>query len=267
VDTKTRVACFLGLFVALGLTACAVVLPPNEETSSAPSASVSATSSHLNQPVSPRPPTISAGTVVATGRFSGRARGSARVVVDEDGRYAVLIVLSSGSVPAGVRVAIGANARVFNCAAVSGINLSLGGVRPREKPQRFLLPRGYAPHAEYDPSFLHAVALTQDTDQLTDANCAEHTYSTAALTWALPNMRPSLTVEDEGVRSGARGTVTTIADQPARYEVAPGDTFASIAARLNVSVDDLFYLNPQRGIGEDPSAKSDEVLNLLQAGR
>ena len=51
------------------------------------------------------------------------------------------------------------------------------------------------------------------------------------------------------------------------YEVASNDTMQAIANRLNISVHDIFYLNPQRGIGDDPEAKRGETLNLTRATR
>ena len=86
----------------------------------------------------------------------------------------------------------------------------------------------------------------------------------AALTWALPDMRPGLTVTDTGTQPAAAGTVALIGDVPSSYEVAGGDVLAAIGARFGVSTEDLIWLNPGRG---DRFALKGETLNLDRAAR
>lgn len=218
----------------------------------------------------PRPTTtalvVPAGTVVATGQFQGRASGHVQVVSNGDGDYTVELRNLQSKVTAHTRVALARDSRVFNCADVDGMNLDLGGLY-RSATQDLVLHKGYAPHADSDPSFLKSLAIKNDTDQLPLPDCVHHTFATARLTWTMPDMRPTLHVLDHAAAPGAEGRVVARAGTPVSYEVTADDTLAAIAKRFNVSVDDLFYLNPQRSRGESRTAYIGETLNLDRSSR
>ena len=83
----------------------------------------------------------------------------------------------------------------------------------------------------------------------------------------MPDLRPDLTVVDNGATGGAMGPVAQNSDGPATYEVVDGDVLDEIAARFGITVLDLFYLNPARDKGQQRLAFVGELFNLDKARR
>lgn len=256
--TRLRaLAIAVGALAAVGLVGCTDLAAPVVS----PTPSVA---------VRPDPtPTITvppAGTVVATAQFTGRATGRASITSDGDGDYTVHLDHLNAHLTSNSRLALGATPGVFNCEVVDGLNIDLGEVS-RASSQDLVLHRGYAPHADSDPSFLAAIAITNDNDQLPLPDCIHHTYAIAALKWTMPLQHPELHVDDSGAAAGAEGPVTILNGTPIAYRVVNDDTLNGIAHRFGITVDDLYYLNPQRSQGDSPTAYQDEILNLAQSRR
>lgn len=243
--------------LVLGLVTSCSTPPVPEPTRVSPTISESGSAKVVSVP---------AGTVVATGRFVQGVTGTVRIVSLGNGDYSVRLSDLRGAKAPQLRVKLGAGTKTFNCAGVSGTNLDIGAVTSSPS-QEIRLHRGYAPHADDDPSFLHALALSNTTDQFNGQHCESHTYALAPLTWTMPDLRPDLQVRNGPPRSGAAGSVDLHGGEPVRYHVSKNDTFTAIAARFNITVDDLYYLNPQRGVGADPQAKTGETLNLDRRAR
>ncbi|PXA72762.1 LysM peptidoglycan-binding domain-containing protein [Cryobacterium arcticum] len=112
-----------------------------------------------------------------------------------------------------------------------------------------------------DPSWMRTAVIWQQADGLPYGRV----LATASLTWALPDMRPDLTVLDTGTAPHARGEVIyDSAGDPSGYVVASGDLLDDIAVRFRVEVWDLAWLNPMRGYA---SAQTGETLNLSRYER
>jgi len=116
-----------------------------------------------------------------------------------------------------------------------------------------------------DPSFLRSLVFVQR-----EPGAELGTVIAAApLTWRHPDVRPGLVVADAGPRAGAAGPAEVVDGVPVSYAVAPGDSFAAIAARFGIDEETLLWLNPVRTFGPDSGANAyaDEVLNLSPDGR
>ncbi len=74
---------------------------------------------------------------------------------------------------------------------------------------------------------------------------------------------------DGGPRLGAEGEVTVEGGAPSTYTVAPGDVHEAIADRFGLTLGDLRFLNPTRGMrGTDTSIVYEgEELNLDRTAR
>lgn len=64
--------------------------------------------------------------------------------------------------------------------------------------------------------------------------------------WSVPVRQSNVHPADGGAVAGASGSVTatTAAGAPRTYHVSPGDTPGSVAQRFGITVQDLFWLNP-----------------------
>lgn len=91
-------------------------------------------------------------------------------------------------------------------------------------------------------------------------------YAAAPITWSIPDFFPGLTLKDSGPRPFARGTVTSFGSELASYAVWGNDNSQAVAARFGITLDQLFYLNPQLRRG-DTTLLRDTTLNLSVAYR
>ncbi|MGO4595073.1 hypothetical protein AB4Z18_14755 [Leifsonia sp. 2TAF2] len=105
-------------------------------------------------------------------------------------------------------------------------------------------------------SYFHSVELVSDGT----------VYAAAPITWTIPDFYPGLTLKDSGPRPFARGTVISYEGQPAGYTVWGNDNSQAVAARFGITLDQLFYLNPQLRRG-DTTLLRDTRLNLSVAYR
>jgi LysM domain len=145
-----------------------------------------------------------------------------------------------------------------------GLTFSAGSLSTSAN-QNFTLASDHSPGWE-NPSFLHTLILT-GTPGSTD-NCASDLVAYAPLTWVVGDPRPDIHVVDLGTRAGATGQVTEVGGKLGAYTVVTGDNLTSIAARFQLTLNDLFYLNPARA----PSplrtvTQIGEVLNLSKSNR
>ena len=119
-----------------------------------------------------------------------------------------------------------------------------------------------------DPSFLDSVIISTQNPVAAPDGCHLNVLASAILDWTLPDMRPGLTVSDAGRTGGAAGIVTIVDGEPRSYTVAPDDLSVEVAARLGITEDDLFYLNPNRtAMVRHPLLQAGEVLNLSKTHR
>lgn len=145
------------------------------------------------------------------------------------------------------------------------------GVGPASESE-FVVPTGIG---SGDLSFLDAIVLVEGpppggAEAWAASGCLARASAVAPLTWAVPDQRPGLIVEDAGATSGASGTVGLDADgAPASYTVARNDVMAVIARRFGITEADIRYLNPTRFsvCGGTEVACAEEVLNLSKTAR
>lgn len=108
-----------------------------------------------------------------------------------------------------------------------------------------------------DLSYLHAIAIWKQE------GCAPgDVAASGTITWKLPAAIRDLARTDHGTRPGATGPTSTIDGRPSRYTVEPDDQITAVAARFDLTVADLLYLNPLRRRGNDTTLYAGEQLNL-----
>lgn len=108
-----------------------------------------------------------------------------------------------------------------------------------------------------DLSYMKALAIWPQ-----DKGCVADEVSAGTITWRLPAGIRSLAETDLGARAAARGRVTEQSGRPVRYRVVADDQIATVAARFDLTVDELLYLNPLRDRGDDQRLYVGETLNL-----
>jgi hypothetical protein len=152
--------------------------------------------------------------------------------------------------------------------APGGLNFSFGNITNAAR-QRFQLPGTSlgGPAAE-NPDFYHDLTITETNSGAGAPECPLLLVAYAPLHWTISDPRPDIKVVDHGWAPGAAGAVTKKAGQPLTYTVVAGDNLSVIASRFNLTLEQLFYLNPARLPGPtDPVAHAGEVLNLSKANR
>lgn len=114
-----------------------------------------------------------------------------------------------------------------------------------------------------DPSAIDQVILTT-IPSVTTGDCLAEIVARADVDWSFAPLRESLRAVDSGETGGARGEVALADGVPATYTVAPNDLIEEVAARLGLTADDLFYLNPARLPNpKQLTLREGEVFNLL----
>jgi hypothetical protein len=243
--------CLLVVTVGAGLTGCAT-LPHGPAPRDSPAASLSGViatgtliSVQTSDPIS--------GTVTVVGNPSNHALTVKLAGLAGNLSNASTAELSAAAVKPGA-----------TCPP-AGLAFSNGSMSTTSN-QHFTLPSDHSPGWE-NPSFFHSVILTSKAVPTT-GGCVSGMVAYAALTWTVGDPRPDIHVIDRGPRAGARGHVVTVGGKATAYTVVAGDNLVSIAARFNLTLDDLFYLNPAR----TPSPLSTvtevgETLNLSKSSR
>ncbi|MET4639743.1 LysM domain-containing protein [Mycetocola sp. 2940] len=210
-------------------------------------------------------PELAEGTVVATGALAGddRVSGEAEVRVTEVGTFELHLIDFRADHSG--EISVGWSPRVVEpgtpCTS-SIMTLDYGNIS--EHPS--LVFPVMSDFTRGDPSFLRTVLITLYDEVAFAKGCYISVLSSAVLTWTLPDMRPGLVVEDSGRTGGASGIVTIVDGEPRNYTVAPNDLIAEVTARLGITIDDLFYLNPTTIAGSH-MLQAGDVLNLSKAHR
>ncbi|SKA95460.1 LysM domain-containing protein [Agreia bicolorata] len=257
----------LGALTALVmlLTAC---VPQSQTRPDATGGATAAPTGDATIASSPAPvaPGAEVASAVFTPRPGSQASGSFTVVAsDEPDAYQ--IITHDLAAPAGSELTLlPYTIDASQPCADSGFRFSLGSVDSMDPGSQLLLPD----LTQGDPSFFGSAVLTLYSDADREQNdCLATVVASAPIVWTMSPRRPDLKVADTGQTAGAAGVVA-VDDSGAAisYTVAPGDTLSSIAERFGISVDDIFYLNPSRGLApQDQSAYTGEVLNLSLTDR
>jgi len=215
---------------------------------------------------------IRTGTVVATGDFgtAGLVRGSVRVVKTASDFE---LQLDDFEAPAGDELHIAARKTRPGCYDSWGVGFGDPSTwTSPDIPDKLiglhlvllLEPDGSHPDL-LDPTFFTAIAVT--APRASDG-CALTTDGAAQLTWSIPPLRQPPHPVDSGSTVGASGTVTDGANgSPRRYLIASGDTLDRISTRFNITLDDLYYLNPTRLTTSSSRINAGDELNLSPSDR
>jgi hypothetical protein len=146
------------------------------------------------------------------------------------------------------------------------MTFSFGSIAEKAR-QSFPLPGAkYGGAAAENPSFYTNLTITEPAAGFV---CLNQVVAYAVLHWTIGDIRPDIHVVDHGPRSGASGRATVgSSGQLLAYTVVANDNLTVIAKRFNLSLEQLFYLNPTRMPGsEDPTARAGETLNLSKRSR
>lgn len=253
--------CLLAAVTGCTATSPGATAPPS---SAAPTAASTPSSAPVER--APRLADLEAGTLIASGSFTGPAASvTGRVEIFStgfDGITSTVSDLAYGGVE-GARLAW--SSREADASDAVFAQTYLYPSSPELTAGRTEFSMSAAAGLTSDPSWIRTALIWLPAPM--DAGPDEPrgtALGVAPLTWTLPDMRPGLTVGDTGTRTAAAGVVTVVGDVPRTYEVVAGDVMATIGARLGVSVDDLVWLNPGRG---DRFALDGEFLNLDRAAR
>lgn len=114
-----------------------------------------------------------------------------------------------------------------------------------------------SPQRFSDLSYMRALAIWPN-----DMGCVAAKVSAGTIDWTLPAALRAIAQTDRGPRHAAQGKTIVDHGRPARYTVAADDRIASVAARFDLSTDELLYLNPLRDHGSDVQLYVGETLNL-----
>jgi hypothetical protein len=213
------------------------------------------------------PPQLEPGTVVATGRLGGDPLVAGDVEIRAVKSGFELRLLNFTMTHGGdVRVAVSPRTVEPGTKCTSSI-MTLSWGSPFEYAD-LIFPLYDDGFTDGDPSYLRSVLIEIYDGEAFAKGCYISVLSSAVLDWTLPDMRPGLEVVDKGKTGGANGEVTVVDGVPVSYTVAPNDIAAEVAARFNISIEDLFYLNPTRmTIIEYPLLQLGEELNVSKAHR
>lgn len=201
-----------------------------------------------------------ADTVMGTGRLAdvdGHARGDVTVSVAADLRFQVSIDGFATTSGPGLVVALSVDR--FGPAAgeptVPATDDPVGTLQATSGDQ--VLPFDSSGRRDRgDLSYFNSVELVSDGDVIAEATMA----------WTIPAFYPGLVLKDSGPAPYARGTVTSFDGLPASYTVWGNDNSQAVATRFGITLDQLFYLNPQLRRG-DTELLRDTRLNLSVAYR
>lgn len=257
-------ACAVTVWSTLLLCGCSFASDPQPT----PVALTSPTSSAIPTPTaSTTAPELELGAVVATGRLVGDPliSGEVDVRVGRKGAFELHLLNFRSEHPGEISLGVSPRTVEPGTKCTSSIGTMDYGDPAQYVEPVFPLPEGFT---DGDPTFLRTVLVKLFDPVAFEDGCYVSVLSSAVLAWTLPDMRPGLVVTDSGKTGGANGEVTLIDGAPVAYTVAPDDVAAEVAARLGITVDDLFYLNPTRTtIIEYPLFQVGEVLNVSKARR
>jgi len=211
----------------------------------------------------PGPP----GTVVATGEFDpdDGVTGTVELVVGKPNAYSdtfeVHVSGFSSDLPVGAELMLSPFPLTPDRTCLDGPSFGLGALTG---PDQVLLLGDFRQWQD-DPSFLDGAVIAQyvEADAL-ENDCQRTILARAPFTWSMPDLRPGLKVADSGSTTGATGKVTEVDGEPVSYHVAAGDLLGDVADRFGLTLEDLDWLNPFRGVG---AAVVDEELNLDRDNR
>jgi hypothetical protein len=125
------------------------------------------------------------------------------------------------------------------------------------KPRQTVSLQDSSPQTFSDLSYMKALAIWPE-----DMGCVAGEVSAGTIRWRLPARLRELAKTDLGPVPAARGHVTVTDDRPTRYRVASNDSISAVAARFDLTANELLYLNPLRDHGNDDQLFAGETLNL-----
>jgi hypothetical protein len=201
-----------------------------------------------------------AGTVMGTGTLGdvkGHATGAVTVSVAPDLRFQLSISGFATSAGPGLTAALSVDrfGPTAGLPTVPAVDDPVGVIQGSSGDQ--VLPFDSSGRRDRgDLSYFNSVELVSDGV----------VFAAAPMTWSIPDFFPGLTVKDSGPRPYARGTVTSYDGRPASYAVWGNDNSQAVADRFGITLDQLFYLNPQLRRG-DTTLLYDTRLNLSVAYR
>jgi len=244
------------LSVAL-LAGCTVVAPDARETDA-----------DFVSDSTPAPLHLDAGTVVATGELvsvDGLTTGDVSIVAAPAGEFRLEI--DEFVSPPGTDLIANLTAEPFTEAAYCDGGFMAFVLEHFTSTPSVTSAIHFGEITLGNPDFLDTLVVTLNDANAPLTGCFGSVVATAQLAWTMPDLRPDLTVVDNGATGGAMGPVAQNSDGPATYEVVDGDVLDEITARFGITVLDLFYLNPARDKGQQRLAFVGELFNLDKARR
>jgi len=261
---RQAISVSIAALVAIIVVGCAA--GPDPDPSPTPR---NAATSETASPVVPPPPSLPSlsdlpvGTVIATGTFDSRDVTGRIEIRSTERHNGMQITLSEVSPAPPEESTLELNSLPSSASDVEfaqAFSYFVYDVLQATSEQTLTTPgEGYGGFRTNDPGYLRT-AVIYGTGGFGDV------FATAALTWNLPNMNPSLQVTDAGKTEHARGAVTVAEDgTPLAYRVAAGDTLLAITARFGITGPQLGWLNPDRSASR--LILADLTLNLSRENR
>lgn len=209
---------------------------------------------------------VQTGDVVATGTLSspdGSVNGNVMVVSAGDGNYTA--EFDNLSITRNPVMSVGFSVEPWDDQRYCEDSFSVYSYGDSDLLSNPTMDFWFAQHMPEDPTFLDTVVISQGLPAEGDPGCYYPVVATAPLDWTMPDQRPDLNPVDSGETGGAHGPVETVNGVLDSYTVVPNDLIEEIAARFGISVDDVFYLNPQRDV--NPLLEVGDVINLAKGSR
>lgn len=235
---------------------------------SAPTVVAAAVADDAEPTPSATPSAVPHGTV-ATGTLTSDNGTTGTVRVDFDGELLTLVI-DDLVTPTQVEVNALMSVQpvpVDQTCYDSGMRLSLGPTRADDGGVPLII--GDLDFFMGDPSGIDQLILTTTiVDLVGSPDCLATIVARADIDWEFSPRRSYLAPVDSGETGGAMGDVETLDGASVAYTVVPGDLIEEVAARLGITVDDLFYLNTSRvPASQQTTLRVGERLNLLVSER
>lgn len=194
--------------------------------------------------------------VLATGTFEGAAQGSVKLLNNGDGMLTVrvesfAIDLDRYSGVTAVPYPTYPDQRCGSRSVAWAFGYEQEGVVPEIYESRVPLD-GFAG----DPSLIRELIIRDFDAPDGFDECAAVPAARAPLDWSYEPLRAGLVGVDTGATGGARGEPKLQDDIVVGYTVAADDLVEEVAARFQLTADDVRYLNPELG----PKLRTGETI-------
>ncbi len=250
-----RAGAAVGALLLLLLAGCAA----GDRAATPPDAQPESTVEPMANSVWPELPT----GLLATGALEGAAQGEVQLVNKGDGFVTVRIEgLSLGISNHSGAVALPYRSYPDESCGARTVAWDFGWNNDEQAPDADI---GTFPLDAFagDPSLLREIIIRDFDSPLGTDECSATPAAKAVLEWTYEPLRAGLAAVDNGPTGGAQGEPHTVDSEITHYTVATNDLIQEVAARFQLTAEDIRYLNPELS----PKLRDGETIVLNSAYR